>query len=155
MYIANDSIPLWIDLIGQGKQSRIRENPTFPDSSLNLVFITLRNEGHMPKLETGIQFHLPTYAHVPLPHLIDLAKKEVNLSIYGGDIGVLYIIQDELLRNPKTEFAGVITKHPLTDELNMRVISSNPLKDIIKATDTVIEGAAELKKLSVSKIKVN
>ena len=29
----------------------------------------------MPKLETGIQFHLPTYAHVPLPHLIDLAKK--------------------------------------------------------------------------------
>jgi|TARA_B100001765_G_scaffold143577_1_gene91241 DNA-directed RNA polymerase subunit L len=87
--------------------------------------------------------------------LIDLAKKEVNLSIYGGDIGVLYIIQDELLRNPKTEFAGVITKHPLTDELNMRVISSNPLKDIIKATDTVIEGAAELKKLSVSKIKVN
>ena len=87
--------------------------------------------------------------------LIDLAKKEVNLSIYGGDIGVLYIIQDELLRSPKTEFAGVITKHPLTDELNMRVISSNPLKDIIKATDTVIEGAAELKKLSVSKIKVN
>ena len=87
--------------------------------------------------------------------LIDLAKKEVNLSIYGGDIGVLYIIQDELLRNPKTEFAGVITRHPLTDELNMRVITSNPLKDIIKATDTVIEGAAELKKLSVSKIKVN
>jgi DNA-directed RNA polymerase subunit L len=87
--------------------------------------------------------------------LNDLAKKEVNLSIHGGDIGVLYIIQDELLRSPKTEFAGVITKHPLTDELNMRVISSNPLKDIIKATDTVIEGAAELKKLSVSKIKVN
>ena len=85
----------------------------------------------------------------------DLTKKEAKLSIFGGDIGVLYIIQDELLRNPKTEFAGVITKHPLTDELNMRVISSNPLKDIIKATDTVIEGAAELKKLSVSKIKVN
>ena len=87
--------------------------------------------------------------------LRDLTKKEANLSIFGGDIGVLYIIQDELLRSPKTEFAGVITKHPLTDELNMRVISSNPLKDIIKATDTVIEGAAELKKLSVSKIKVN
>ena len=29
----------------------------------------------MPQLETGIQFHLPTYAHVSLPHLIDLAKK--------------------------------------------------------------------------------
>ncbi len=28
---------------------------------------------HMPALETGIQFHLPTYADVPLPHLIELA----------------------------------------------------------------------------------
>jgi len=37
----------------------------------------------------------------------------------------------------------------------MRVVSTNPLKDIIKATNTVIEGAAELKKLLVSKIKVN
>ena len=29
----------------------------------------------MPALETGIQFHLPTYAHVPLPHLVDLAAQ--------------------------------------------------------------------------------
>jgi hypothetical protein len=36
----------------------------------------------------------------------------------------------------------------------MRVVSNNPLKDIIKATNTVIEGAAELNKLLVSKIKV-
>ena len=28
----------------------------------------------MPTLETGVQFHLPTYAHVPLPQLVDLAK---------------------------------------------------------------------------------
>lgn len=27
----------------------------------------------MPGMETGIQFHLPTYAHVPLPHLMELA----------------------------------------------------------------------------------
>ena len=27
----------------------------------------------MTDLETGIQFHLPTYAHVPLPHLMELA----------------------------------------------------------------------------------
>ena len=30
----------------------------------------------MPALEAGIQFHLPTYAHVPLPHMVDLAKPE-------------------------------------------------------------------------------
>ena len=87
--------------------------------------------------------------------LRDLTKKEANLSIFGGDIGVLYIIQDELLKSSTTEFAGVITKHPLTDELNMRVVSNNPLKDIVKATNTVIEGVTELKKLFASKIKVN
>ena len=87
--------------------------------------------------------------------LRDSTKKEANLSIFGGDIGVLYIIQDELLKSSTTQFAGVITKHPLTDELNMSVVSSNPLKDIVKATNTVIEGVTELKKLFASKIKVN
>ena len=87
--------------------------------------------------------------------LRQLTKKEANLSIMNGDIGILYIIQNELLKNSSIEFAGVITRHPLTDELWMRVVSSTPLKDIVKATDTAIEGAAELKKLLTSKIKVN
>ena len=77
----------------------------------------------------------------------DLTKKEANLTILGGDIGVMYIIQDEILKSSSTQFAGVIARHPLTDELYMRVVSNNPLKDIIKATNTVIEGAAELKKI--------
>ncbi len=29
----------------------------------------------MPGLEIGVQFHLPTYAHVPLPHLVELSKE--------------------------------------------------------------------------------
>ena len=85
----------------------------------------------------------------------DITKKEANLSILGGDIGVMYIIQDELLKSSSTQFAGVIAGHPLADELHMRVVSNNPLKDIVKATNTVIEGAAEFKKLLGSKIKVN
>ena len=87
--------------------------------------------------------------------LRDLTKKEANLSILGGDIGILYIIQDVLLKSPSTEFAGVITRHPLTNDLWMRVVSNNPIKDIIKATSTAIEEADELKKLLTSKIKVN
>ena len=87
--------------------------------------------------------------------LRDLTKKEANLSIFGGDAGILNVIQDELLQSPSTEFAGVITRHPLTDELWMRVVSSKPLKDIIKATDTAISEATELKKLLASKLKVN
>jgi len=87
--------------------------------------------------------------------LTDLSKKEANLSIIDGDVGILYIVQDELLKNSTTEFAGVVTRHPLTNDLRMRVVSNNPLKDVIKATNTAIEGAADLKKLLVSKIKVN
>jgi len=84
----------------------------------------------------------------------DLTKKEANLSILGGDIGILYIIQDALLKSPSTEFAGVITRHPLTNDLWMRVVSNNPIKDIIKATNTAIGEADELKELLTSKIKV-
>ena len=83
-----------------------------------------------------------------------LTKKEANLSILGGDIGILYIIQDALLKSPSTEFAGVITRHPLTNDLWMRIISNNPIKDIIKATNTAIGEADELKELLTSKIKV-
>ena len=84
--------------------------------------------------------------------LRDSTKKEANLSIFGGDAAILNVIQDELLESPGTKFAGVITKHPLTDEIWMRVVSTNPLKDIVKATNTAIEDTAELKKLCVSKL---
>ena len=87
--------------------------------------------------------------------LTDLSKKEANISIIDGDIGILYIVQGELLKSSSTEFAGVVVRHPLTNELRMRVVSNNPLKDMIKATNTAIEEAADLKKLLGSKIKVN
>ena len=85
----------------------------------------------------------------------DLTKNEANLSIMNGDIGVLYLTQRELLKNPNAEFAGVITRHPLTSELWMRVVSSNPIKDMVKATDVAISTTTNLKKLIRSKIKAN
>ena len=84
-----------------------------------------------------------------------LTKKEANLSIMNGDIGVLYIAQHELVNAPDTQFAGVITRHPLTNELWMRVVSSDPIKDIIKATNVAISTTTDLKKLLTSKIKAN
>ena len=83
----------------------------------------------------------------------DLTKKEANLSIMNGDIAVLYLTQHELLKNPNTEFAGVITRHPLTNEIWMRVNSTNPLKDISKAANTAIESIDEIKKAFTSKLK--
>ena len=55
--------------------------------------------------------------------LVNSNSTEVSISIKDGDIGTLYIIQHELLKNQAIDFAGVIMKHPLTDEIWMRVNS--------------------------------
>jgi len=83
--------------------------------------------------------------------------KEVSLSLTNSDIGTLYIVQHELLKNPSISFAGVILKHPLTKEYWVRIASSkgNPHKEIIKAIDLGIQNTDELKKLLNSKIKRN
>lgn len=83
------------------------------------------------------------------------SSKEVNLTITKSDIGTLYIVQHELLKESGVEFAGVIMKHPLTREYWMRVNTSkgNPLKEIEKATKTALDNTNDLKKLINSKIK--
>lgn len=89
--------------------------------------------------------------------VVNASQKEVNLSIKESDIGTLYIIQHELLKGSGIDFAGVIVKHPLTNEIWMRVnsTSGDPMKAIAKAADSAISSAEELKKLFNSKIKVN
>ena len=86
--------------------------------------------------------------------VINSDRKEANLSIKDADIGALYIIQHELLKDKNTEFAGVIIKHPLTNEIWMRVNSkSNPISQISAAADTAITQVTTLQKLINSKIK--
>jgi len=88
--------------------------------------------------------------------VITLEPKQVSITISDADIGILYIIQHELLKESKIDFAGVIIKHPLTNEIWMRINSSTkPLGEMKKATDSVIKMAEEFKKLFNSKIKVN
>ncbi len=89
--------------------------------------------------------------------VLNSSQKEINLSIRESDVGTLYIIQHELLKASGIDFAGVIVKHPLTNELWMRVITSkgNPMDDILKSTDAAIKTAEEIKKLFNSQIKVN
>ncbi|HKC78963.1 MAG TPA: RpoL/Rpb11 RNA polymerase subunit family protein [Nitrosopumilaceae archaeon] len=83
------------------------------------------------------------------------SPKEISLTISKSDIGTLYIVQHELLKESSIEFAGVIMKHPLTKEYWMRVNTSkgNPLKEIEKAAKTAIEYTDELKKAVHSKLK--
>lgn len=87
--------------------------------------------------------------------IVKSSTKETNLSIRGSDIGTLYIVQHELLKDQQVEFAGVILRHPLTNEYWMRVNSSkgNPIKEIEKATTSAIEIAEDLKQLIHSKLK--
>jgi len=89
--------------------------------------------------------------------VINSSQKELNISIKGSDVGTLYIVQNELLKTSGIDFAGVIIKHPLTNECWMRVNSSkgNPMNEISKAVDSSIKEVASLKKLFNSKIKGN
>ena len=88
--------------------------------------------------------------------VISSEPKEISLSITETDIGILYIVQHELLKESSIDFAGVIVKHPLTNECWMRINSSSkPLGEIKKATDSAIKQANEFKQLFNSKIQVS
>ena len=86
--------------------------------------------------------------------LISSEAKEISISIKETDIGILYIIQHELLNASNVDFAGVIVKHPLTNECWMRINSSTkPLTEVKKSTESAIKLAEEFKELFNSKLR--
>lgn len=86
--------------------------------------------------------------------VLSSSKQEINLSVKESDIATLYIIQHELLSDSNVDFAGVIVKHPLTNECWVRINSkSDPIKDLTKAIDSAIKKADEIKKLFNSTLK--
>ena len=90
--------------------------------------------------------------------ILESSKTEINLSITQTDIATLYIVQHELLGNSNVEFAGVIVKHPLTNECWMKITSTKnnpPVQEITKAADSAIKHAEDLKKLFNSNIQVS
>ena len=85
--------------------------------------------------------------------VISSEAKEMTISITETDIGILYIIQHELLKASNVDFAGVIVKHPLTNECWMRINSSTkPLSEVKKSTESAIKMAEEFKELFISKL---
>ena len=86
--------------------------------------------------------------------IINSEAKEISISITETDIGILYIIQHELLNASNVDFAGVIVKHPLINECWMRINSSNkPLTEVKKSTESAIKMANEFKELFNSKLR--
>ena len=81
-------------------------------------------------------------------------SKEANLSITEADIGTLYVVQHELLKTTNIDFAGVVMKHPLTNEIWLRINSkTSPIKSMVQATDSAIKSVGEIKKLLNSELK--
>ena len=88
--------------------------------------------------------------------VVSSEPKEIKISMKDVDIGILYIIQHELLKTSSIDFAGVIVKHPLTNECWIQINSkSKPIPEIKNATETALKTANELKKLFNSIIKGN
>ena len=86
--------------------------------------------------------------------VISSEAKEISISVTETDIGILYIIQHELLKASNVDFAGVIVKHPLTNECWMRINSSTkPLTEVKKSTESAIKMAEEFKELFNSKLR--
>ena len=82
------------------------------------------------------------------------SDREISISLSETDIGMLYVIQHELLKNTSIDFAGVIVKHPLTNECWLRVSAAkgNAIKEIEKATATALKTTANIKAAFGSKL---
>ena len=88
--------------------------------------------------------------------IVSSDQKEIKISMMEVDIGILYIIQHELLKTSSVDFAGVTVKYPLTNECWMQINSkSKPIPEIKNATETALKTTNELQKLFNSVIKVS
>ena len=92
----------------------------------------------MPGLETGVQFHLPTYAHVPLPHLVELAKKAE-----AKGVGQFWVTDNLRSRNSFVVLAAFASnlKVKLGTAITVQYFR-NPvdLADMVASTSELMEG---------------
>ncbi|MDQ3808511.1 MAG: hypothetical protein M3298_10145 [Thermoproteota archaeon] len=87
--------------------------------------------------------------------IADVRDNEIELKIREEDISVLYILQHELLKEKSIDFAGVIQKHPLTQEYQLRVATKrkDPVEVIQDASTSAQEYSKELLNMIKSTVK--
>jgi DNA-directed RNA polymerase subunit L len=80
---------------------------------------------------------------------------EIELKVREEDISILYIVQHELLKEKSVDFAGVIQKHPLSKEYQMRVTTKrkDPMEVIQDASASAAEYAKDLTSMIKSALK--
>ena len=87
--------------------------------------------------------------------IADIKDNEIELKIREEDISILYILQHELLKEKSTDFAGVIQKHPLTKDYQLRVTTKrkDPMEVIQDASSSAQEYSKELLSMIKSAVK--
>ena len=87
--------------------------------------------------------------------IADIKDNEIELTIREEDISILYILQHELLKEKSMDFAGVIQKHPLTNDYQLRVTTKrkDPMEVIQDASSSAQEYSKELLSMIKSAVK--
>lgn len=87
--------------------------------------------------------------------IADIKDNEIELTIREEDISILYILQHELLKEKSMDFAGVIQKHPLTKDYQLRVTTKrkDPMEVIQDASSSAQEYSKELLNMIKSAVK--
>ena len=87
--------------------------------------------------------------------ITDFKDNEIELKIREEDISILYVIQHELLKEKSIDFAGVIQKHPLTQDYQLRMATKrkDPMEVIQAASTSVQEYSKELLSIVKSAVK--
>jgi len=90
-----------------------------------------------------------------LAEITDIKDNGIELIIHEEDISILYIIQHELLKEKGVDFAGVIQKHPLTNDYQMRVTTKrkDPMEVIQEASASAQEYSKDLLNMVKSALK--
>ena len=90
-----------------------------------------------------------------LAEISDVKDNEIELKVKEEDISVLYVVQHELLKERSVEFAGVIQKHPLAKEYQLRVVTKrkDPMEVIQDASASAAEYSKDLAGLIKSALK--
>ena len=86
-----------------------------------------------------------------LAEITDVKDNEIELKVSEEDISILYIDQHELLKEKSVDFAGVIQKHPLTKQYQMRVATKR--KDPMEVVQDASASAADYSKDFLSMVK--
>jgi DNA-directed RNA polymerase subunit L len=90
-----------------------------------------------------------------LAEITDVKDNEIQLKIRDEDISILYIVQHELLKEKSVDFAGVVQRHPLTNDYQMRVSTKrkDPMEVIQSASASATEYAKDLAGMLKSALK--